>query len=763
MKIQTPFQLLTVFCLLLSGMAWAIEEGELLDPELAFEVEAEMQGREAVLRWKVAEGYYLYRDRIQVRSLTEGVTAELSSLPEGKLKNDPIFGEVAVFRGEVEARVAVEGRPGPFELQIGHQGCADLGVCYPPNRKTVELELPRVESLQISQAPPGDDPLKALGALVSMGAVGGGETEFLNPEVAFRPRVDVEDGGTIRIHWEIADDYYLYRDKLKFRISSPQEVSLGAPRLPEGKIKNDPTFGPTPVYFHEVTARIPVLRPAGGERAVVLEYGYQGCAEAGLCYPPEERQVALTLPALDAAHAAAVGIEPEADAAKPASGSQALPAAEQDRVTAVLAGGNFWATIGWMFLAGLGLAFTACVYPMIPILSSLIVGQGGQATPAKGFVLSLVYVEAVALTYAVLGVASGFAGAGIQAFFQHPVVLVVFALMFMGLALSMFGFFAIQLPAGLQGRLSELCNKQRGGNLIGVFVMGVLSALIVGPCAGPVMAGAALYVAQTQDWVLGGLAFFALGNGMGAPLLLVGASGGKLLPRAGTWMDTVKAVFGVVLLAVAILMLERVIPGPVALALYATLFVVSGVYMGAFEPIPEHAGKWRRLWKGLGLVLVVWGIVTLIGAATGGRDVTHPLHRVMQARMGGEAAGTHVEFKRIKSVEDLQAELSAAGSRGQVVMLDFYADWCTYCITLEDYVFPDPRVREALKGVHLVQADVTDNDDADRALMNRLGIIAPPAILFFDKDGREIAGSRVIGGLDADEFAAHARRALHGL
>ena len=751
MKIRTftlpPF--FTVLCLLFSGVVQGIEEGDLLDPEIAFKVEARMQGHEAVLRWRVAEGYYLYRDRIQVRSLTEGVTAELSSLPEGKLKNDPIFGEVAVFRGEVEARVAVEGRPGPFELQIGHQGCADIGVCYPPNRKTVKLELP-----QAGQAPPRDNPLQALGALVSMGAVGGEETEFLDPDVAFRPQVDVEDGGAIRIHWEIADEYYLYQNKLKFRILSPQGVSLGQAQLPEGKIKDDPSFGPTPVYFHEVTARIPVLRPAGGELNIVLAYEYQGCAEAGLCYPPEERQAALTLPPLDAAQAAATALESQTP---PAAGQAPAP---QDRVAAVLAGGDFWTMIGWMFLAGLGLAFTACVYPMIPILSGLIVGQGEQTTPAKGFALSLVYVQAVALTYAVLGVASGFAGAGIQAFFQNPVVLVVFALMFVGLALSMFGFFTIQLPAGLQGRLSDLCRKQRGGNLIGVFVMGVLSALIVGPCAGPVMAGAALYVAQTQDWVLGGLAFFALGNGMGAPLLLVGASGGKLLPRAGVWMDTVKAVFGVILLAVAILMLERVIPGPVALALYATLFVVSGVYMGAFEPIPAGSSKWNRLWKGLGLVLVVWGVITLIGAAAGGRDVTNPLHRVMQARTGGETTGAHVAFQRIKSVADLQAALDAAGARGQAVMLDFYADWCTYCITLEDYVFPDPRVREALKGVYLIQADVTDNDDTDRALMNHLGIIAPPAILFFGQDGREMAGTRVIGGLDADEFAAHARRAL---
>ena len=747
---KAPSCFLAAFLLWFAGSAWGIAEDELLPPEQAFRVEARMQGDEAVARWRIAEGYYLYRDRIQLRSLSPRITLDEPSLPEGTLKDDPIFGPVQIFRGEVEARVAVRGEPGPWELQVIHQGCADVGVCYPPNRQVLRLDW-----TPVAQAAPAGNPLQALGALVSAGAMEDEETEFLDPELAFRPQVDAEDGGAIRVHWDIADGYYLYKDKLKFRLTAPADVSLGQARLPEAKIKDDPAFGLTPVYFHEVTASIPVSRPVGSELNVTLEYDYQGCAEAGLCYPPEERRVKLTLPAFDAAQAAAQRIDP-------APAATATPVAEQDRVTAALAGGSLWTTLGWMFLAGLGLAFTACVYPMIPILSSLIVGQGEHTSPLKGFTLSLVYVQAVALTYAALGVASGFAGAGIQAFFQNPIVLVIFALMFVGLALSMFGFFTIQLPSGLQGRLSELSNRQRGGNLIGVFIMGVLSALIVGPCAGPVMAGAALYVAQTQDWVLGGLAFFALGNGMGAPLLLVGASGGKLLPRAGTWMDTVKAVFGVILLAVAILMLERVLPGPVALALYALLFIVSGVYMGAFEPVHRDAGQWPKLWKGLGLALIVWGVVTLIGAATGGRDVTNPLHRLMQTQgIGAGVTSAHAEFKRIKSVQDLQAELEAARGQKQAVMLDFYADWCTYCITLEDYVFPDPGVREALQGARLIQADVTANDAADRALMNHLGIIAPPAILFFGQDGQEIPRTRVIGGLDAEAFAAHARRALN--
>ncbi|MGB0713845.1 MAG: protein-disulfide reductase DsbD, partial [Gammaproteobacteria bacterium] len=512
-----------------------------------------------------------------------------------------------------------------------------------------------------------------------------------------------------------------------------------------------------------------------------------GCASIGLCYPPEKRTEKLTLPAFagtqqtaetNTGTSAEPGTEPnaaektetQADGASTvavagATAEGSRPAGtEQDRITALLSGSSVWVVIGIMFVAGLGLAFTACVYPMIPILSSIIVGEGENVTPTKGFMLSLIYVQGVAITYALIGVASGFAGAGVQAFFQNPIVLTLFAVMFVALALSMFGFYNIQLPAGLQGKLTEMSNNQQGGKLLGVFIMGVLSALIVGPCAGPVMVGAAAFIAQSQDWVLGGLAFYAMGNGIGAPLLLVGAFGGQILPRAGTWMDTVKAVFGVVLLFVAVLMLERVLPGPVALAVYATLFIVSGIYMGAFESLGEGHSGWRKLWKGLGLVMVFWGAITLIGAATGGRDVTNPLHKLMavQASGGGGEASTHVSFKRIKTVDDLQSEIAAANARGQAVMLDFYADWCTYCITLEDYVFPHPDVRAALAGVHLIQADVTANDDADRALMNHVDIFAPPAILFFGTDGAERRDQRVVGAIEPEDFAKVIQAATGG-
>ncbi|MGB0722014.1 MAG: protein-disulfide reductase DsbD [Gammaproteobacteria bacterium] len=754
--------------------AWAqFAEDELLAPEVAFAMQARVEGDEVVADWTIADGYYLYRDRFLALSQTPGISLGELDIPEGKIKDDPAFGKVAIFRKQVQVRIPiyVDGpKPRQLVLEAGSQGCADVGVCYPPHRKRITLDLPAtsVANEVAKPASPASNPLKGLTDLVESG-LGADDDEPLPPEEAFKPTVSVVDGNHIRIDWFIAEGYYLYQERLKFKVLAPEGVSFGEAELPKAKIKDDPTFGKTPVYFNELYAVLPVNRPAGDALDLEIEYGYQGCASIGLCYPPEKRSEKLTLPAFDGVSQdsgaqSATTSKPASSGATPVATAASAPVAgtEQDRITALLSGSSVWVVIGIMFVAGLGLAFTACVYPMIPILSSIIVGEGENVTPAKGFLLSFIYVQGVAITYALIGVASGFAGAGVQAFFQNPLVLTLFAVMFVALALSMFGFYNIQLPSGLQGKLTEMSNNQQGGKLVGVFIMGVLSALIVGPCAGPVMVGAAAFIAQSQDWVLGGLAFYAMGNGIGAPLLLVGAFGGQFLPRAGTWMDTVKAVFGVVLLFVAVLMLERVLPGPVALAVYATLFIVSGIYMGAFESLAEGHSGWRKLWKGLGLVMVFWGAITLIGAATGGRDVTNPLHRLMAAQGagGGGEASAHVSFKRIKTVEDLQSEIAAANARGQAVMLDFYADWCTYCITLEDYVFPHPQVRAALTGVHLIQADVTANDDDDRALMNHVDIFAPPAILFYGLDGQERRDYRVVGAIEPEDFATRITAAV---
>jgi thiol:disulfide interchange protein DsbD len=425
-----------------------------------------------------------------------------------------------------------------------------------------------------------------------------------------------------------------------------------------------------------------------------------------------------------------------------------------------LAGGSLPAVVPLFFGFGLLLAFTPCVFPMIPILSGIIAGQGPSITARKAFVLSLVYVLAMALTYSVAGVLAGLFGANLQAAFQNPWILGLFALVFVALALSMFGFYELQLPSSLQTRLAEISNRQAGGSLVGVAIMGLLSALIVGPCVAPPLAGALIFIGQTGNAVLGGIALFALSLGMGAPLIAIGTSAGELLPRAGAWMDAVKAVFGVAMLAVAILLLERILPPAIAMLLWSLLLIGSAVFLGALQDLPPEAGGWRKLWKGLGFVLLTYGVLMLVGAASGGKDTVLPLRGLALTGASG-ATAPHALFRHVKSAADLDRELAAASATGKPVMLDFYADWCVTCKEMERYTFSDPAVVARMSRFVLLQADVTANDEQDQALMReRFGIPGPPAILFFDAQGRERQGYRVIGFMSAEEFAAHLRRAL---
>jgi len=433
---------------------------------------------------------------------------------------------------------------------------------------------------------------------------------------------------------------------------------------------------------------------------------------------------------------------------------------EQDSIAKRLSEGNLFATLLAFFGFGLLLAFTPCVFPMIPILSSIIVGQGDNMTTRRGFVLSLVYVLAMAATYTLAGIFAGLFGENLQSAFQNPWILSTFTAVFVLLALSMFGFYDLQMPAFIQGRLTEISNRQKGGNLGGVAVMGFLSALIVGPCVAAPLAGALIYIGQTGDAVLGGLALFALSLGMGAPLIAIGTGAGKLLPRAGRWMDAIKAVFGVLLLAVAIWMLERILPAYVTLALWAALLILSSVYLRALDALPVEASGWARLWKGLGVVSLVYGVLLLIGAASGARDPLQPLQGILATGHTGTATAiqeAHLPFKRIKNLADLDRELAAAHTQGRPVMVDFYADWCVSCKEMEKYTFTDPKVHQALSNYVLLQADVTANDDADKALMKRFNLIGPPSILFFDSQGKEHKELALVGFKPAEAFVKHVK------
>ncbi len=578
--------------------------------------------------------------------------------------------------------------------------------------------------------------------------------EFLDPEQAFVLTVDAVNGTTVRARWDIAKGYYLYRDKFGFAVKDSPDVELGTFTSPRGEVKADPNFGSVEVYHQPVTLHLPVTRSDPATRKdITLEVRYQGCADAGFCYPPITKQIALMLPAGTA------GFIAEESAAASATDAD-IP--EQDRYARSLASGNTALTLLTFFGLGVLLAFTPCMFPMIPILSSIIVGQGAGLSTRRAFSLSLTYVLAMALAYTVAGVLAGLFGGNLQAVFQNPWILGSFVVVFVLLALSMFGFYELQLPARWQSKLADVSNKQRGGSYTGVAVMGLLSALIVGPCLAAPLAGALIYIGQSGDATLGGAALFALSMGMGLPLLAIGTSAGKLLPRAGGWMKAIKAVFGVLLLAVGVWMLERIVPPYVAMVLWAMLLIISAVYMGALERLVPEASGWRKLWKGAGMVLLIYGGLVLLGAASGGKDVLRPMHG--SSFMGGASimAEQPLPFKAIKGMAGLTRELEAAQAAGKPVMLDFYADWCVSCKEMEKLTFSDPAVRQVLAGMVLLQADVTANDADDQALLKHFGIFGPPSIMFFSADGVEQHTRRLVGFLDAATFKAHVARVIAG-
>lgn len=753
---KKPFLYWLAGLLLLSvSTAHAIpDEDELLEPERAFQIKASARdAATVVVEWAIADGYYMYRDKFRFQSDSPGVTLGAPNIPPGKIKQDEFFGEVETYRQRVAVEIPVQGAAtDAIEITASSQGCADIGVCYPPLTQKVRVELPALQPATAPSQPAARSGILAgLAKLGSDLGLGGAQDEFLEPDQAFVFSATALAADALLVRWEIADGYYLYRSKLAFELKGVDGVTLGQAELPAGKIKEDEYFGRQEVYYRELEARLPVQATAGAIPAsLTLQATYQGCAEAGICYPPMTKTVNLTLP----------GTSLPATAAQTAPQP---PLSEQDEIASRLAAGSTLLTIITFFGFGLLLSLTPCVFPMIPILSSIIVGQGAGLTARKGFTLSLVYVLAMALTYTAAGVVAGLFGSNLQATFQNPWILGSFAGIFVLLSLSMFGFYDLQMPSSIQSKLTEISNRQQGGTLVGVGIMGFLSALIVGPCVAAPLAGALIYIGQTGDAVLGGIALFALSMGMGAPLLAIGTSAGKLLPKVGGWMNTIKAVFGVLMLGVAIWMLERILPGPVTLLLWAALLIVSAIYMGALEQLGPDATGWRKLWKGVGLVMLIYGALLTVGAAGGGSDMFQPLRGInlVAANAGGNPmAGTESMFKQVKGLPELERELAAARSAGRPVMFDLYADWCVSCKELEKHTFSDPGVRQALATAVLLQSDVTAWDDSDQKLAKAYGLIGPPAILFFGKDGQERRNYRVVGFMEAERFRAHAEQAL---
>jgi thioredoxin:protein disulfide reductase len=572
--------------------------------------------------------------------------------------------------------------------------------------------------------------------------------EILNPDVAFTFESDVNNPQKINLQWRVVDGYYLYRDKFKFAISEGSStIDQNYVNVPAGKIKEDPAFGQVEINTGDFEIELPLQRTSTAESPVTLEVHYQGCKDESVCYPPIIKQLSLLLPSFISSAEAATAEEKLAE-------EKPIRLSEQDAITKRLKDGSLLLNIIAFFGFGLLLSLTPCVFPMIPILSGIIVGQGPKITTSKAFSLSLFYVLAMALTYAVLGVIAGSFYFNLQAAFQNVWVISLFSLVFVILALSMFGFYEFQLPAAIQTRLTRASNTQQGGTLQGAALMGALSAIIVGPCVAPPLAGALLYISQTGNALLGGLALFAMGLGFGVPLLLIGSSAGSLLPKAGVWMDTIKQVFGVIMLAVAVWFMERVLPAEVALLLWATLMIVSAVYMGALDRLDSNSA-WPKLWKGLGLILFVYGVILVIGAASGGNNIYKPLQGLSGVTGSVQSGHEQIDFKTIKSLSDLNKEIAAATEQKKFVMLDFYADWCVVCKEMEAYTFSDDKVLPLLNNFVLLQADVTKNDEIDRELLKEFDIYGPPAILFFDSEGSERQSYRVVGFVKAADFANH--------
>jgi thiol:disulfide interchange protein DsbD len=584
---------------------------------------------------------------------------------------------------------------------------------------------------------------------LASGAARAAAPELLEPDRAFRLAARLAASDAIEVRYLIAPGYYMYRDKFRFTLDGGG-ATLREPELPRGAMKRDEFFGEVETLRDAVTIRVPLDSASAGTPALRLLATSQGCADVGVCYLPQEQVVDLRLAAVGGAFVDAL---PSAAGAAQAAPARAVA---DDGAVAALFEGGFWWLVASFFGFGLLLAFTPCVLPMVPILSGIIVGHGHRMTRAHALMLSAAYVLGMALTYAIAGVAAGLSGAMLAAALQNPWVVGGFSALFVVLALSMFGFYELQFPVALQSRLAELTNRLPGGQFAGVFSMGILSALIVGPCVAAPLAGALLYISQSRDVLMGGSALFAMALGMGVPLLAVGASAGALVPRAGPWMEAVKRFFGVVMLAMAIYLVTPFTPVVLQMLAWATLLMMSGVYLRALDPLPAGAHGFERFGKALGVIALVTGAGFLIGALSGGRDVLQPLSglRVGQASPGAPA----VAFQRVADAGQLDGAIRAAA--GKPVVLDFYADWCVSCKEMERFTFTDTRVQERLAQMVKLQVDVTANTVEHAALLRRFQLFGPPGIIFFDRQGREIRGLRVIGFQAAEKFSGVLDQAL---
>ncbi|MEK7206781.1 MAG: protein-disulfide reductase DsbD [Pseudomonadota bacterium] len=759
-------KILTALLLLLLPAAQAVQTGDdLLEADQAFRLSTRVVNPSTLeASWKIAPGYYLYRDKFKFEVLDGAVVLNDPVLPAGKKKQDPLFGLVETYTKSVKVSLPFKRTDSAptTRLRITAQGCNEpVGVCYPPIVKEVNFTLPPPKinaAPRLPVAPPVTE-FKSFKELTRASASMVSTDETVDPEKAFTVSVSA-DKNALLARIDIADCCYLYRDKTRFELTRsdgsalPEGVRLGKHTLPTGKTKTDEFIGKTEVYNKGFEVWLPVEGVSAQNLDLMLHVSYQGCAEKGvaICYPPNTKKFHVTA----AAGMLAVTAISDFPARSPAD-TNATTRDHDELFLAILAA----------FGAGLLLTFTPCVLPMVPILSGIIVGtEGTHLTKLRGGLLSYSYVLGTSLTYTVAGAVAGATGDQLQAYFQTPWAIGTFATLLVLLSLSMFGFYQLQVPSSIQSllhhhstRMHHQAKQWFGGELIGAFILGLVSALIIGACVSPVLVSVLGVAIAAKDPVLGGAIMFALAHGQGMILIAIGIGAGFLLPKFGKWMDSVKHLFGVLLLAVAIYLLSFLPQVPV-LFLWAMLLIVSAVYLGATQGLPANADGWRYFWKGIGTFLLLWGVAALLGGFAGNRDILHPLPLPGSGVVANTAIGTdgtraaaseHL-FDRARTLREVEDRLAAAKASGKPVILDYYADWCTDCVRMEKGTLADPRVREALKSFVLIQADVTQTDDTSRAVKKKFSVYGPPAMLFFGANGEERQDLRAYGYRTVDEF-----------
>lgn len=570
------------------------------------------------------------------------------------------------------------------------------------------------------------------------------QTKFLPVDQAFELSAIRQDDGSLTLNWIIARDYYLYNHRFQFESLQPSDMVL-TPIIPPGIAKQDDYFGDVEVYYNNVTVTIP---DAGSIQR--LRIGYQGCAEAGLCYPPQDRFVGIQGIATNITDSPPDTWENAASDAAP----NVAPKTEEQEFLQLLTGASLLKIVGLFLLAGLALTFTPCVLPMVPIISSLVIGQHPKPTRARAFTLSLTYVLAMALTYALAGTVTGYFGAelNLQMKLQSPTVLISIALLFVVFSLAMFDVYEIRLPSSIQTRLHQVSAQQKGGTYFGVAVIGVLSSLIVSPCVSAPLAGALVYISSTADPVLGGLALLSLGLGMGIPLLIIGTFGAQLLPKTGNWMNQIKVFFGVLLLAVALWMIERILPAVIVLALMIMLMLGYAVYL--LKPFFLQMRLFRSMRFIIALTLFSYSSLLILGGINGQYNPMTPLDNLSAEKQLASHAIME-RFEAVTSIEQLEQQLQKASRLNQTVMLDIYADWCVSCKILENEVFPDKKVSEHLANFLLLRADITKNSVEQQRFLKHFDLFGPPGLLFFDSKANELRTFRIQGEVNAKQLSTH--------